>query len=83
MEKVVVTSASADKLYKFKTHAATYAALIMEVLDPDHIGYIEVKMYKQVLSSSFSPLLHFLIVMVYFNSWQLETLLKGMVSLED
>lgn len=38
-------SASANKLSNFKTHAATYAALIMEELDPDHMGYIEVRMY--------------------------------------
>lgn len=37
-------SASANKLSKFKQHAATYAALIMEELDPNHLGYIEVRM---------------------------------------
>lgn len=35
-------SASANKLNKLKTQAGEYAALIMEELDPDHQGYIEV-----------------------------------------
>lgn len=40
--KVLVMSASANKLSKFKQQASTYAALIMEELDPDNKGYIEV-----------------------------------------
>ena len=35
-------SASANKLTNLKKHAVQYAALIMEELDPDHLGYIEV-----------------------------------------
>jgi len=35
-------SASANKLSKLKELAEEYAALIMEELDPDHLGYIEV-----------------------------------------
>lgn len=35
-------SASANKLSNFKNQAGTYAALIMDELDPDHRGYIEV-----------------------------------------
>ncbi|KAF5181590.1 Respiratory burst oxidase-like protein [Thalictrum thalictroides] len=54
VEKVIVLSASANKLANLKGNAATYASLIMEELDPDHKGYIEM--------------------------WQLETLLRGMVS---
>ena len=42
MEKVIVLSASANKLGNLKKQAAEYAALIMEELDPDHQGYIEV-----------------------------------------
>lgn len=42
MEKVIVLSASANKLANLKKQAAEYAALIMEELDPDHQGYIEV-----------------------------------------
>ncbi|XP_073114616.1 putative respiratory burst oxidase homolog protein H isoform X2 [Elaeis guineensis] len=54
VKEVIILSASANKLAKLKGHAATYAALIMEELDPDQLGYIEI--------------------------WQLETLLRGMVS---
>ena len=36
-------SASANKLGNLKQHASEYAALIMEELDPDHHGYIEVR----------------------------------------
>ncbi|KAG2598042.1 hypothetical protein PVAP13_5KG372500 [Panicum virgatum] len=54
VKEVILLSASANKLAKLKNHAATYASLIMEELDPDHRGYIEI--------------------------WQLETLLRGMVS---
>lgn len=41
--KVLVMSASANRLSNFKINAATYAALIMEELDPDHMGFIEVR----------------------------------------
>ncbi|KAJ6844364.1 putative respiratory burst oxidase-like protein H isoform X1 [Iris pallida] len=54
VKEVIILSASANKLGKLKAHSATYAALIMEELDPDHQGYIEI--------------------------WQLETLLREMVS---
>ncbi|XP_027930088.1 putative respiratory burst oxidase homolog protein H isoform X2 [Vigna unguiculata] len=57
VKEVIVLSASANKLGNLKTNASGYAALIMEELDPDHNGYIEM--------------------------WQLETLLKEMVSSED
>jgi hypothetical protein len=40
--QVIILSASANKLAKLKIHAATYASLIMEELDPDVHGYIEV-----------------------------------------
>ncbi|XP_044466376.1 putative respiratory burst oxidase homolog protein H [Mangifera indica] len=56
VQEVIVLSASANKLSNLKDNAATYAALIMEKLDPDHKGYIEM--------------------------WQLEILLRGMVSEE-
>jgi hypothetical protein len=50
MEKVIVLSASANKLANLKKQAAEYAALIMEELDPDHQGYIEVN-----IRSNFYP----------------------------
>ncbi|KAI8523920.1 hypothetical protein RHMOL_Rhmol13G0109000 [Rhododendron molle] len=57
VKEVISISASANKLSNLKQHAASYAALIMEELDPDQLGYIEM--------------------------WQLETLLRGMVSSEE
>ncbi|GMH12328.1 hypothetical protein Nepgr_014169 [Nepenthes gracilis] len=57
VREVLVLSASANKLNKLQQQASVYAALIMEELDPDHKGYIEL--------------------------WQLETLLRGMVSSTD
>ncbi|XP_019431277.1 PREDICTED: putative respiratory burst oxidase homolog protein H [Lupinus angustifolius] len=57
VQEVIVLSASANKLGNLKQHAAAYSSLIMEELDPDHNGYIEM--------------------------WQLETLLRQMVSAED
>ena len=41
--QVIILSASANKLAKLKGHAATYASLIMEELDPEDLGYIEVR----------------------------------------
>lgn len=42
MKQVIMLSASANKLSKLKEQAAEYAALIMEELDVDRVGYIEV-----------------------------------------
>lgn len=36
-------SASANKLSRLKEQAEEYAALIMEELDPERLGYIEVQ----------------------------------------
>ncbi|KAK8605022.1 hypothetical protein V6N13_082481 [Hibiscus sabdariffa] len=41
VKEVLVLSVSANKLGKLKEQAGTYASLIMEELDPDHLGYIE------------------------------------------
>ncbi|XP_021716253.1 putative respiratory burst oxidase homolog protein H [Chenopodium quinoa] len=57
VREVLVLSASANQLNKLKSQAGNYAALIMEELDPDHQGFIEL--------------------------WQLETLLRGMVTSTD
>ncbi|CAI0545210.1 unnamed protein product [Linum tenue] len=42
-------SASANKLTKLKENAATYAALIMDEMDPDHKGYIEIWQLEALL----------------------------------
>ncbi|ERN20097.1 hypothetical protein AMTRI_Chr06g179370 [Amborella trichopoda] len=49
VEEVIVLSASANKLAKFKEHVKTYTALIMEELDPDHLGYIEIWQLETLL----------------------------------
>uniref|UniRef100_A0A0D9WHG9 FAD-binding FR-type domain-containing protein n=1 Tax=Leersia perrieri TaxID=77586 RepID=A0A0D9WHG9_9ORYZ len=49
VKEVIVLSASANKLAKLKSHAATYASLIMEELDPDHRGYIEIWQLETLL----------------------------------
>ncbi|KAL5764229.1 hypothetical protein ACOSP7_016579 [Xanthoceras sorbifolium] len=41
VKEVIVLSASENKLSNLKQNASTYAALIMEKMDPDHKGYIE------------------------------------------
>ncbi|KAG9448243.1 hypothetical protein H6P81_014371 [Aristolochia fimbriata] len=50
VKEVIVLSASANKLAKLKSHASTYAALIMEELDPDNKGYIELWQLETLLS---------------------------------
>lgn len=40
--QIISLSASANKLSTIQDHAEEYAALIMEELDPDGVGYIEV-----------------------------------------
>lgn len=40
--QIITLSASANKLSKLQDRAVEYAALIMEELDPDNLGYIEV-----------------------------------------
>ncbi|VAH20107.1 unnamed protein product [Triticum turgidum subsp. durum] len=46
---IIVLSAGANKLAKLKKHAATYASLIMEELDPDARGYIEIWQLEKLL----------------------------------
>ncbi|XP_042466950.1 putative respiratory burst oxidase homolog protein H isoform X1 [Zingiber officinale] len=49
VKEIIILSASANKLVKLKHHAATYAALIMEELDPDGLGYIELWQLETLL----------------------------------
>ncbi|RZR72159.1 hypothetical protein BHM03_00010821 [Ensete ventricosum] len=41
--QIIMLSASANKLSRLKEQAEEYAALIMEELDPERLGYIEVR----------------------------------------
>jgi len=43
VQELIVLSASANKLAKLKEQGEEYAALIMEELDPENLGYIEVR----------------------------------------
>ncbi|KAK7395312.1 hypothetical protein VNO78_15863 [Psophocarpus tetragonolobus] len=49
VKEVIVLSASANKLGNLKVHADGYTALIMEELDPDHNGYIEMWQLETLL----------------------------------
>lgn len=40
--QIIMLSASANKLSRLKEQAEEYAALIMEELDPEKLGYVEV-----------------------------------------
>ncbi|KAH6804324.1 respiratory burst oxidase protein F [Perilla frutescens var. frutescens] len=42
VKEIIMVSASANKLSRLKEQAEEYAALIMEELDPERLGYIEV-----------------------------------------
>ncbi|KAF4354595.1 hypothetical protein F8388_009586 [Cannabis sativa] len=51
VKEVIVLSASVNKLANFKQNAATYASLIMEKLDPDHLGYIKMWQLETLLKA--------------------------------
>lgn len=46
--QIIALSASANKLSKIQERAEEYAALIMEELDPDNLGYIEVTLFNPI-----------------------------------
>jgi hypothetical protein len=62
MVQLIVLSASANKLAKLKEQAEEYAALIMEELDPENLGYIEVR-------SCSSSSLRMLLVAITLCGW--------------
>lgn len=49
VKEIIALSASANKLSKLKDQADEYAALIMEELDPDNLGYIELAQLESLL----------------------------------
>ena len=49
--QIIMLSVSANKLWRLKDQADEYAALIMEELDPDGLGYIEVVNDRFLLAS--------------------------------
>lgn len=67
--QIISLSASANRLSNIQKQAEEYAALIMEELDPDNLGYI---MVMRVLTVYYSTL--FLAVddddlLLYFVTW--------------
>lgn len=48
--QIIAMSASANKLMKIQERAEEYAALIMEELDPNGLGFIEVAVFTNILS---------------------------------
>ncbi|VAI32528.1 unnamed protein product [Triticum turgidum subsp. durum] len=49
VQELIVLSASANKLAKLKEQAEEYASLIMEELDPENLGYIELWQLETLL----------------------------------
>ncbi|XXG80631.1 hypothetical protein AAC387_Pa09g1451 [Persea americana] len=49
VKEIITLSASANKLSKIQEHSDEYTALIMEELDPDSIGYIELTSLEMLL----------------------------------
>ncbi|KAL6661598.1 hypothetical protein ACP70R_000982 [Stipagrostis hirtigluma subsp. patula] len=49
VQELIVLSASANKLSKLKEQAEEYACLIMEELDPENLGYIELWQLEALL----------------------------------
>ncbi|CAK7335618.1 unnamed protein product [Dovyalis caffra] len=56
VKEIIMLSASANKLSRLKEQAEEYAALIMEELDPERLGYIESssKLHKPSLEPKFT-----------------------------
>ncbi|CAA7396022.1 unnamed protein product [Spirodela intermedia] len=49
VKEIISLSASANKLSKIQDQAEEYAALIMEELDPDNLGYVEIYNLEMLL----------------------------------
>ncbi|PSS15435.1 Respiratory burst oxidase protein like [Actinidia chinensis var. chinensis] len=49
VQELLILSASANKLSKLKERAEEYASLIMEELDPENLGYIEIWQLETLL----------------------------------
>ncbi|KAM7275912.1 hypothetical protein ACFE04_017778 [Oxalis oulophora] len=49
VQELIILSASANKLAKLKEQAEEYASLIMEELDPENLGYIELWQLETLL----------------------------------
>lgn len=63
-------SASANKLSKLKEQAEEYASLIMEELDPENFGYIEVKITAFVMSMMQTLSLLLTSPLISYGNWK-------------
>ena len=70
-EQLIALSASANKLSKLQEQAEEYAALIMEELDPEALGFIEVLNIQRI---HLAPV-HLSLILQISQIWQLEALL--------
>lgn len=61
--QIIMLSASANRLSRLKEQAEEYAALIMEELDPERLGYIEVG----IIYTLYILNIHSLITLLVFN----------------
>ncbi|PON82521.1 Respiratory burst oxidase [Trema orientale] len=52
VKEIILLSASANKLSRIHHYAGEYAALIMEELDPENLGYIELYQLEELLQGS-------------------------------
>ncbi|PON71163.1 Respiratory burst oxidase [Parasponia andersonii] len=52
VKEIILLSATANKLSKIQIYAEEYAALIMEELDPENLGYIELYQLEELLQGS-------------------------------
>ncbi|WOL02532.1 respiratory burst oxidase [Canna indica] len=58
VKEIITLSASANKLSKIQEQAEEYARLIMEELDPDELGYIEIYNLEMLLLQAPSQSMH-------------------------
>ena len=75
LPQLIMLSASANKLCKLKERAEEYASLIMEELDPENLGYIEVNPKKKKYSFKFVLILILILVLFFcglfsYGSWK-------------
>ncbi|XP_072975700.1 respiratory burst oxidase homolog protein B-like [Typha angustifolia] len=55
VKEIITLSASANKLTKILDRVDEYTALIMEELDPEHLGYIDIKNLEMLLLEPQAP----------------------------
>ncbi|XWS60165.1 hypothetical protein CRYUN_Cryun07bG0011800 [Craigia yunnanensis] len=77
-DQIISLSAFANKLSNIQKQVEEYAALIMEELDPDHLGYIMTWMYLAVPDILY---LYERLTRVFRSSINAVTILKAVVYL--